>query len=109
MVALMMLAAPGFAAELHLRNGDRVTGELVTRTDGKIHFRSPLLGDLVISELDATVIESVEVPVESLSGTAPVQSQNGRQTQPPAPENTGRSASSPTSPKSGTKSDINRR
>lgn len=71
MVAMMVFGAPAFAAELHLRNGDRVTGELVTRTDGKIHFRSPLLGDLVISELDATVIESVEVPVESLSGLPP--------------------------------------
>lgn len=100
MMATMLLGVPGFAAELHLRNGDRVTGELVTRTDGKIHFRSPLLGDLVISELDATVIESVEVPVESLSGLPPsnpkTTTKNPQSPAPPkSPEVAGSSAVSP--------------
>ncbi len=103
LVAVMMFAAPGFGAQLHLRNGDRVSGELVARTEGRIHFRSPLLGDLVISELDATVIESVEVPVESLSGLPPSsQKTAAKATQPPKPPKTPVGAdASPTSPKIG--------
>lgn len=59
------------AAELQLSNGDRITGELIRREDGKIHFRSPILGDLIIAETDAVVIESPDTPVESLAGLPP--------------------------------------
>lgn len=59
------------ATELHLSNGDRITGELIRREEGKIHFRSPILGDLIIAETDAAVIESPETPVESLAGLPP--------------------------------------
>ena len=71
LASVISVVAPSNAAELHLRNGDRVTGELINRVDGKIHFRSPLLGDLVVSETDAAIIESVDVPVESLTGLPP--------------------------------------
>lgn len=59
------------ADELHLRNGDRVTGTLVRRGEGKIYFRSTLLGELVVSETEASVIEAPETPVESLAGLPP--------------------------------------
>jgi len=65
------LVASLSAAELHLSNGDRITGELIRREDGKIHFRSPILGDLIIAETDAAVIETPETPVESLAGLPP--------------------------------------
>lgn len=59
------------AAELHLRNGDRITGEVTSRADGKIYFRSLLAGDIVVLETDGVVIESVETPVEPLVGLPP--------------------------------------
>jgi len=76
------VSLPLAAAELHLRNGDRLTGELVNRIDGKIYFRSPLLGDVVVSETDASVIESVEIPVESLTGLPPAKGPTVAQVKP---------------------------
>ena len=62
---------PVGASELHLRNGDRITGELTHRADGKIYFRSRLAGDIVVSESDAVIIDTVDTPVESLTGLPP--------------------------------------
>jgi len=76
------VSLPLAGAELHLRNGDRLTGELVNRIDGKIYFRSPLLGEVVVSELDASVIESVEIPVESLTGLPPADGAKAAQAKP---------------------------
>jgi putative salt-induced outer membrane protein YdiY len=42
---------------LQLANGDRVTGELIWRADGKLRFRSSILGDFTISETDAAILE----------------------------------------------------
>src|SRR5262245_56926822 len=64
-----------FAAELHFRNGDRLTGELVRREDGKITFRSSVLGEIIVAEVDAAVVETAETPVESLAGLPPVPKQ----------------------------------
>jgi putative salt-induced outer membrane protein YdiY len=61
------------AAELHLRNGDRITGELVQRVDGKIYFRSALAGELIVMESDGVVIDTVDTPVETLAGLPPEQ------------------------------------
>jgi putative salt-induced outer membrane protein YdiY len=46
--------------ELQLANGDRLRGEIIWRTDGKIRFRSPILGDLTLAETDAAVQEIPE-------------------------------------------------
>lgn len=59
------------AAQLQLSNGDRITGELIRREDGKIHFRSSILGELIIAETDAVVMDTPETPVESLAGLPP--------------------------------------
>lgn len=67
---------PAWSAELHLNNGDRITGDVVMRVDGKIHFRSPILGDLVVAETDAAVIEEPDTPVESLAGLPPTESKS---------------------------------
>jgi putative salt-induced outer membrane protein YdiY len=76
------------AAELQLSNGDRITGELIRRDDGKIHFRSSILGDLIIAETDAVVMETPETPVESLAGLPPeieqVQLRDAESLRPPA-------------------------
>jgi putative salt-induced outer membrane protein YdiY len=59
------------AAELHLSNGDRITGELIRRDGTTIHFRSPYLGEIVISDSQAVVVEGPDTPVESLAGLPP--------------------------------------
>lgn len=59
------------ATELHFRNGDRLTGEVILREDGKIVFRSPILGQITVSETDAVVVELPDAPVESLAGLPP--------------------------------------
>ncbi|KXU34739.1 hypothetical protein AXK11_07810 [Cephaloticoccus primus] len=59
------------AAELHLNNGDRLTGTLIERREGKLHFRSALLGDLVIDESAATLVEEPE-PAPADEEAAPV-------------------------------------
>lgn len=63
--------SPASAAELHLSNGDRVTGTVIMRADSKIHFRSDLLGELVVDETDAAIVEAPDTPVETLSGLPP--------------------------------------
>jgi len=45
------------AAELRFSNGDRITGTLIERSEGKLHFRSAVLGDLVVDESAATVLD----------------------------------------------------
>jgi putative salt-induced outer membrane protein YdiY len=72
-IALFLGLSPMIVgAELHFNNGDRLTGEVILRAEGKIHFRSPLLGDLVIAESEAVVMETPETPVESLAGLPPI-------------------------------------
>jgi len=63
--------AGGFAAELHLDNGDRITGEVVRRENGNIYFQSPVFGEIVVAEVDAVVVDTPETPVESLTGLPP--------------------------------------
>ncbi len=60
------------AAELHFNNGDKLSGEVIRRTDGKIYFRSQVLGDLVVAESEAAILESPEIPADSLVGLPPV-------------------------------------
>lgn len=60
-----------FSAELLLNNGDRISGQFLRRADGRIYFRSPLLGDISVPESKAVVVEAPETPVESLSGLPP--------------------------------------
>jgi len=59
-LVLLLVGSPAclVAAELRLSNGDRITGTLIERSEGKLHFRSALLGDLVIDESVATLVEA---------------------------------------------------
>lgn len=59
------------AEELVLSNGDHLTGQLVKRADGKIYFLSPVLGQIVVPDTQATIAESPSV--ESLVGLPPAQ------------------------------------
>lgn len=73
------------AAELHFRNGDRLTGELVRRDDGKIYFRSAVLGEVMVNEVDAAIVETAETPVESLAGLPPAPKTHAKSTTATAP------------------------
>lgn len=53
---------------LCLNNGDRISGELLRRAEGRIFFRSPFLGDISVAESDATIAMEPDTPVESLAG-----------------------------------------
>ena len=72
-----MMALPALpAAQLVLRNGDRITGEVVSRDNGRITFRSPLIGEIVVAEVDAAIDElggaSEDAALsESLAGLPP--------------------------------------
>lgn len=70
-VLVFALVGSVSATELHLQNGDRITGEVTRRAEGKIYFQSPVLGLLIVNETDAIVIEVPETPVESLAGLPP--------------------------------------
>lgn len=61
----------GQAVELQLANGDRLTGELLWRADGKIRVRSPILGDLSLNESDVAILELPETNGEHQAPAAP--------------------------------------
>lgn len=83
-VGLLILFYSSFSfgqteVEIHFRNGDRITGELIDRAEGKIYFRSPILGTLVIPESDAAIVERPEISAEALTGLPPESSPPPRQ------------------------------
>ena len=51
---------PGQRVELQLSNGDRLSGELIWRADGKLRFRSPILGDLTLAETEVAILQIPE-------------------------------------------------
>jgi putative salt-induced outer membrane protein YdiY len=61
----------GQPVELQLANGDRLTGELLWRADGKIRVRSAILGDLSLNESDVAILELPENNGEHRAATAP--------------------------------------
>jgi putative salt-induced outer membrane protein YdiY len=38
------------ASELRLKNGDRISGELIKKAEGKVYFHSAVLGDIAVNE-----------------------------------------------------------
>jgi putative salt-induced outer membrane protein YdiY len=71
--ALAFVSAPLSAAtELRLRNGDVLRGEHLKTENGIIHFRSPVLGTMLVPAADAEVKDVPDTPVESLVGLPPV-------------------------------------
>jgi putative salt-induced outer membrane protein YdiY len=64
----------GFGAEqMVLKNGDRLTGKVMKREDGKIFFRSDLLGDIVAPDSEVKIVElpPVATPTLSMVGLPP--------------------------------------
>lgn len=73
-LSLLASALACSAVELHLRNGDRITGDLIERKDGQIIFNSPVLGMIKVPENYGVLVDPPETPVESLAGIPPSES-----------------------------------
>jgi putative salt-induced outer membrane protein YdiY len=71
-LSFLGLSANAQTSQLHLSNGDRITGDVVQRVDGKIVFNSDFFGQIIVAEVDAAVINIPETPVESLTGLPPI-------------------------------------
>lgn len=69
----LALAASARADELLLRNGDRLTGKVTKRAEGKVYFHSDVFGDIVAPANLVTVVEGTPPPTppESLAGLPP--------------------------------------
>ena len=52
---VFLLAAPAAADELRLKNGDRITGQVVSLDAGKLTFKTPG-GDLIVAWDDVTAL-----------------------------------------------------
>lgn len=61
------------AAELVFGNGDRLTGTVTKRENGKVYFHSQAVGDIVALEKDVTIVDkpASPVPPNSLTGLPP--------------------------------------
>jgi putative salt-induced outer membrane protein YdiY len=73
-VALYFCCSPGGlrAEQLLLKNGDRLTGKVIKREDGKIYFRSDLLGDIIAPANEVTIVETPPpAAAQSLAGLPP--------------------------------------
>ena len=76
-LATACLLAPALslaATELRLANGDVLRGEHIKTENGLIHFKSPVLGTLLIASTEAEVADVPDTPVESLVGLPPTKS-----------------------------------
>jgi putative salt-induced outer membrane protein YdiY len=62
------------SVQLQLANGDRVSGEVIWRADGKIRVRSPFIGDFTLNEADVAVLEMPELNTEHRSIAGPATS-----------------------------------
>jgi putative salt-induced outer membrane protein YdiY len=73
--ALLALALPavGWASQLVLANGDRLTGKVTKRENGMIYFHSDVLGDIAAPANLVTIVEPppTAVPSQSLAGLPP--------------------------------------
>jgi hypothetical protein len=48
-LCILLSSAVGFADELYLKNGDRLTGQIVRMTDDKVVFKSAVAGEVTVN------------------------------------------------------------
>ncbi len=66
----MVFAATSFADEVHLKNGDRLSGQIVRLTEGKLVLKSTLAGEVTVSLADVKTFSSdASVEVHLKDGT----------------------------------------
>jgi putative salt-induced outer membrane protein YdiY len=71
LAALVLFARPGYADEVHLKNGDRLTGKIVHLVDGKLAFRSDAAGGVTVKLSDIQTLSSddpIEVNLKDKTG-----------------------------------------
>jgi len=99
---LLILAATNSirASILILSNGDRLTGHVIKRADGKVYFHSDILGDIVAPETAVTIVEKPPASgsMNALVGLPPPapSAPAGSQTTPALPSPTASSLPGPT-------------
>lgn len=69
-LALTSVAATAAADELHLKNGDRVTGDAVALLDGKLTFKTPN-GELVVAWDEVTSLTMTRPMIVTVRGGQP--------------------------------------
>ena len=91
---LALVSVSTQAAELQLRNGDRLTGEIIRRADGRIHLSSMIFGNVVIAESDVVFVSDPKNPMDpsfgspsSSAASASAPSHAGTRMPAPAPSN----------------------
>lgn len=101
LLGLAGIAAPWLAAAgeitLQLRNGDRLTGELLSESDGRIRLRHPVLGVMRVPSADVT--NRITAPV--IAATSPPSAAAPGKASPPGGTPVGKpagTASTPTKP-----------
>lgn len=72
-VSLLLLAAACQADVVTLKNGDRVTGTLVTAKGGNLELKSDILGDLTIPMAQVTSFSATKPAVVVMKGKEPLQ------------------------------------
>ncbi len=65
LIASLACCAATYADVLVLKNGDKLTGSLVSREDGKIIFNSDMLGQITVPDQDAIVQFPAPTPEEA--------------------------------------------
>jgi len=67
---LVLLVQTGVGDELHLKNGDRLTGKIVRLVDGKLLFKSDVAGDTTVDQSSVERLNSVDaIEVNLKDGT----------------------------------------
>ncbi|MCU0917240.1 MAG: DUF481 domain-containing protein [Planctomycetes bacterium] len=62
-VCSLVLSANGFADEIYFKNGDRLSGQIVRLTDGKLVLKSAVAGEVTVNLAEVKTFSS-EAPVE---------------------------------------------
>lgn len=74
LAAVVALQATASAATVTLKNGDRITGNIVSQADGKITIETELLGTLTVPA-DGASIEGAEEPVTATPAATDAEAQ----------------------------------
>ena len=78
---VLLMAAPARADELLFKNGDRWSGKLVSLVEGKIRFKTDLVGELiVVAEEVRTLATDEPIEIHMQDGTTLVEAVNAAET-----------------------------
>ncbi len=71
LMSLVLCIQAGYGDEIHLKNGDSLTGKIVKLVDGKMTFKSDLAGEVTVESANIQTLSSDEpITVKLKDGTA---------------------------------------